>query len=100
MTIAIAWFLLGLTALGLLTAVALLIGFIATSRSDTDLYLSDYECDCYACSDIPPSDVCSSECDDECAARDHCDRSSNPWCSCNSCTQHNLDELPPKADNE
>jgi hypothetical protein len=83
-----------------LTAIGLFIAFIANSRSDTDLYLSDYECDCYSCSDIPPADVCSSECDDECAARDHCDRSSNPWCSCNDCMNHRLDELPPKANDE
>ena len=103
MITAIVWFLLAIVTLGALAAIALLIGFIATSRSDHDLYLSDYDdldCDCYSCSrDIPPVDACSSECDATCAANDHCS-APDPWCGCNDCTNHRLDELPPKANDE
>ena len=50
MEIIIAITLLVISAIGLLTALGLFIGFIATSRSDSDLYLSDYDCPCGKCS--------------------------------------------------
>jgi len=100
MEIIIAITLLVISAIGLLAALGLFIGFIATSRSDTDVYLSDYDCPCYSCTrDLAPIDACSSECDDTCAANDHCS-APDPWCGCNSCLLHRLDEDPPKADNE
>lgn len=99
MTTAIAWFLLGLATLGALAAIAMLIGFIATSRSDHDLYLSDYECDCPSCAYNQPLDICSSECDDACAANEHCS-APDPWCGCPSCTNHRLDELPTKGNDD
>ena len=95
----IAWLLVAVSALGLLSAIALTIGFIATSRSDKDLYLSDYECDCPSCAYNLPLDICSSECDDACAAKDHCSQP-DPWCGCPSCTNHRLDELPPRTTND
>lgn len=67
----IAWTLLGIAALGFLSAIALLSAFIAGNRSDNDLYLTDYDCPCYACSRFEPVDACSSECDKECADNAH-----------------------------
>lgn len=100
MEIIIAITLLVISAIGLLAALGLFIGFIATSRSDTDVYLSDYDCPCYSCTrDLAPIDACSSECDDTCAANDHCS-APDPWCGCESCTNHRLDELPPRTTNE
>jgi len=99
MEIIIAITLLVISAIGLLAALGLFIGFIANSRSDSDLYLSDYECSCWSCTDIQPIDVCSSECNAACAALDHCS-APDPWCGCESCTNHRLDELPPRTTNE
>ena len=48
----IAWTLLGLSALGVLSVIAILTAFIAGSRSDKDLYLSDYECPCGKCTNV------------------------------------------------
>jgi hypothetical protein len=50
MEIIIAITLLVISAIGLLAALGLFIGFIATNRSDTDIYLSDYDCPCGKCS--------------------------------------------------
>ena len=72
MEIIIAITLLVISAIGLLTALGLFIGFIANSRSDSDLYLSDYDCPCYSCTrDLAPIDACSSECDKDCADNQH-----------------------------
>ena len=74
MITAIVWFLLAIVTLGALAAIALLIAFIATSRSDHDLYLSDYDdldCNCYSCSRFEPVDACSSECDQDCRDNNH-----------------------------
>ena len=60
-----------ISLLGFLTAIGLFIAFIANSRSDSDLYLSDYECDCNACSSFEPIDACSSECDKDCRDNAH-----------------------------
>jgi hypothetical protein len=100
MEIIIAITLLVISAIGLLAALGLFIGFIANSRSDSDLYLSDYDCPCNSCTrDLAPIDACSSECDDACAANQHCS-APDPWCGCESCTNHRLDELPPRTTNE
>jgi hypothetical protein len=50
MEIIIAITLLVISSIGILAALGLFIGFIANSRSDTDLYLSDYDCPCGKCS--------------------------------------------------
>jgi hypothetical protein len=98
---AIVWFLFAIMV-GAVTATAMLIVFIATNRSELDLYLSDYDdldCNCYSCSRFETVDACSSECDDACAANQHCS-APDPWCGCPSCTNHRLDELPPRTTNE
>lgn len=65
--------LLTISALGLLTSIGLFIGFIATNRTDTDVYLTDYEyeCDCGCNQKIPEAGWCSSECDEKCQANNH-----------------------------
>jgi hypothetical protein len=78
MEIIIAITLLVISAIGLLAALGLFVAFIATSRSDTDVYLSDYDCPCYSCSrDLAPIDACSSECDKDC--RDNAHYSGQDW---------------------
>lgn len=57
-------------------------------------------CDCGCEQEVPVNGWCSSECDDECSARDHCNLVNDPHCDCSSCAQHNLDEFPSKADDE
>jgi hypothetical protein len=71
MEIIIAITLLVISAIGLLAALGLFIGFIANNRSDSDLYLSDYECTCWSCSRFEPVDACSSECDKDCRDNAH-----------------------------
>lgn len=57
-------------------------------------------CDC-GCGQPMPMDICSSECDEACQSRNHCNLMNDPYCDCASCAQHYLDEFPPKdTDNE